>query len=99
MAYAKVKLSNLVTKQIQSWALPDQIQAELFLYLSRILPTDPEHNLTRVSSPFDGLVGECVRADPFVKGRDHSFAFLVYIGQDEQTLYVARGVYQVSDPD
>jgi hypothetical protein len=98
MAYTKVKLSSLVTKQIQSWALPDQIQAELFLYLTRILPADPEHNLSRVGSPFDGLVAECARADPFVRGREHAFAFLVYIGQDEQTLHVARGDYRVSEP-
>jgi hypothetical protein len=99
MAYGKVKLSNLGTKQIQSWGLPDQIQAELFLYLTRILPADPEHSLIRVTSPFDGMVGQCVRPDPFVKGRDHSFVLLVYFGQDEQTLYVARGDYQVSEPD
>lgn len=99
MAYSKVKLSGLVTKQIQAWALPDKIHFELYFYLTRVLPADIDHNLIRTTKPFDGMVAQCCRPDPYVKGRDHYFTFLVYFSQDEETLAVARGDYHVSEPD
>jgi hypothetical protein len=96
MAYTKVRLASRVEKEIQSWALPDRIQIELFLYLTRVLPADIGHNLMRAAFPFDGMVAHCERRDPYVKDRDHFFDFLVYFGQDEQTLFIARGVYLVT---
>ena len=99
MAVANVKVSDLVTKQIQSWALPDQIQIELYRFLTEVLGADPAHNLMRVTSPFDGMVAQCVRRDAVVKDRDHEFTFRVYFGQDEDTLYITRGDYEVSEPE
>jgi hypothetical protein len=93
----KTKLLNLAKKQIQGWHLPDRILDEVSLFLIRILPSDIEHNLMRVNEPFQGMVAECARRDHHVIGRDHHFVFLVYFADDEQTLYVARGHYQMVD--
>jgi hypothetical protein len=91
----KVKLLDLAKKQIQSWHLPDRIQDELSLFLTRVLPADTEHNLQRVEQPFQGMIAECVRRDPYTAGREHHFVFLVCFGDDEETLYVARGHYEI----
>ena len=96
MPFAKVKVSSLVTKQIQSWALPDRTQVELYQFLTRILPADPEYNLQREA---DGLVAECVRRDTSVKDRDHYFRFRVLFGQDEETLLIFRGDYLIIQHD
>jgi hypothetical protein len=99
MAVAKIKVSDLVTKQNQSWALADQTQIELYRFLTEVLRADPAHNLMRVTSPFDGMVAQCVRRDPVAKDRDHEFTFRVYFGQDEDTLYITRGDYEISEPE
>jgi len=95
----KVKLSNLITKQIRAWALPDQIEAEIYLFLTHVLPADVATNLTRESGPFDGMVAQCVRRDPHVQGRDHQFFFQVQFGQDEETLFISSGDYYTSQID
>jgi hypothetical protein len=94
MAFGRVRFSDLVTAQIRAWALPDQVQLELFFYLTRVLPADPEHNLIRVKTPFDGMSAECLRRDPHVKGRDYQLLFRVFIGQDEESLFIERGYYE-----
>ncbi len=74
----KTKLLPLAKNQIRSWALSDQILDELYLFLTRVLPSDIEHNLTRADEPFVGMIAECTRRDPYVPGRDHAFVFQVY---------------------
>lgn len=80
MPYERIRLSRRVKEQIRSWALPDAILKEVYLYLTEVLPRDPEHNLSREASPFPGMLAQFTRRDPHVRDREHQFVFLVLIG-------------------
>ena len=81
-------------EQIRSWALPDDILKEVYLHFTEVLPQDPENNLIRQTTPFDGMVAEFIRRDAHMKNCEHEFAFLVVFGHDEETLIVERGNYK-----
>lgn len=93
----KTKIHNLAKIQIRAWHLPDAILDEVYLHLTVVVPADIEHNLIRPQGSIHGLSAEFVRRDHDVMGRDHLFEFRVYFGDDEQTLYVAKGRYQILD--
>jgi hypothetical protein len=93
MPYRRIRLSRKAREQIRKWALPDDILKEVYLHLTEVLPKDPEHNLSRETSPFDGMVTQFIRRDPYTRGREHEFAFLILFGEDEETLVVERGTY------
>jgi len=82
---------------IRGWSLPDEIQEEVSIHLNRVLPADLEHNLSRETSPFDGMVCRISRRDHHVRGRDHEFIFHVFFSQDEQFLRIERGAYTGED--
>ncbi len=95
MAY-KVRLSPRVVAQIKGWHLPDRILEEVYLYLRDVLPADPENNLIRESQPFSpskGMTCSLTRRDHHVRGREHYFGFHVFLSQDEEALWIERGVY------
>jgi len=77
--------------------LPDRIQEEVYLYLTEVLPADLENNLSRESSPFDGMVCQFTRRDHHTKGREHEFLFHVFFSQDEEALHIERGAYNRED--
>jgi hypothetical protein len=97
MPFKRTRLSRMAKEQIRAWALPDEILKEIYLHLTEVLPGDPEHNLSRETSPFDGMVTQFTRRDPYTSGREHEFAFLVVFGIDEDTLVVERGTYLRED--
>jgi hypothetical protein len=97
MPYQRIRLSRMVKEQIRKWALPDVILKEVYLHLTEVLLKDPEHNLSREAAPFEGLVTEFTRRDPYTSGREHEFAFLIVFGADEDTLVVERGIYKRED--
>jgi hypothetical protein len=97
MPFRRTRISRLAKEQIRTWALPDNILKEVYLHLTEVLPKDPEHHLSRETLPFDGMVTQCTRRDPYTGGREHEFAFLVLFGEDEDTLVVARGDYRRED--
>jgi hypothetical protein len=97
MPYQRTTLSRMAKEQIRKWALPDDILKEVYLHLAQVLPQDPEHHLSRETSPFDGMVTQFTRRDPYTRGREHEFAFLIFFGWDENTLVVDRGAYNCKD--
>jgi hypothetical protein len=82
---------------IQGWALPDRILEEVYLHLTQVLRADVEGNLSRETSPFNGMVCEFTRRDHHTRGRDHSFVFHVFFGEDEDHLLVWWGDYDRRD--
>jgi hypothetical protein len=78
MAFQKTRLSPQAKEQIRAWALPDDILKDVYLHLTEVLPKDPEHNLSRESSPFDGMVTHFTRRDPYTRGREYEFTFLAF---------------------
>ncbi len=99
MPFTRIRLSRMAKEQIRAWALPDDILKQVYLHLTEVLPNDPEHNLTRESSAFEGMVTEFTRRDRYTKGREHVFAFLIVFGADEETLVVQRGAYTCEDSE
>jgi hypothetical protein len=97
MPFERTRISRLAMEQIRTWALPDDILKEVYLHLTQVLPKDPEHNLSRETAPFDGMVTQFTRRDPYTQGREHEFAFLIHFGEDENTLVVVRGAYHRAD--
>jgi hypothetical protein len=97
MPFKRTKVSRMATEQIRAWALPDDIIREVYFHLTEVLPKDPEHNLMRVTSPFDGMATEFTRRDRYIKGREHEFRFRIYFGIDEDTLIADRGTYKRQD--
>ncbi len=96
MAY-RVRIHRRVINLIRGWSLPDTIQEEVELYLTEVLPADLENNLSRETSPFQGMVCRFSRRDHDVKNRDHHFLFHVFFSQDEQSLRVENGAYDRED--
>jgi hypothetical protein len=86
----RVRIHPRVVPLIQGWALPDRILEEVYLHLTQVLPADLEGNLSRETSPFNGMVCEFTR-------RDHSFVFHVFFGEDEDHLLVWWGDYDRRD--
>ena len=88
--------SNLLTvlsRQIVSWQLPDEVLVEVYLRLREALPQSPLQFLQREEQPFDGMVYRFSLVDPHNRIVVHYFAFHVLYGQDEETLYIVRGGY------
>jgi len=90
MAY-RVRIHRRVVNLIRGWSLPDRIQEEVELYLAEVLPADLENNLSRESSPYNGMVCKFSRRDPDVKNREHHFIFHVFFSQDEEYLRIENG--------
>lgn len=97
MPFTRIRVARLAKEQIRAWALPDGILKEVFLHLTEVMPRDPEHNLSRETSPFDGMLAHFVRRDHYTRGRDHEFTFVILYGADEETLIVDRGWYTRND--
>jgi hypothetical protein len=93
----RVRIHRRVVNLIRSWNLPDEIQEEVYLYLNRVLPADLEHNLSRETNPYNGLVCCFCRRDLHVQGREHEFIFHVFFSDDEQFLQVENGSYHRDD--
>ena len=77
MPYQRIKLSRQVKEQLRSWALPDDILKDVYIHLTEVLPKDPEHHLSRETSPFNGMVTRFTRRDAYTLGREHQFVFSV----------------------
>jgi hypothetical protein len=91
-------MTPLARAQIRGWQLPDKILEEVFRFLLEVLPADPENNLNRDSAPFEkGMTCRFTRRDHHVRGREHHFAFLVCLSQDEEALCIERGDYERED--
>ena len=93
MPFARTRLSRMAKEQIRAWALPDDILKQVYLHLAEVVCQDPENNLRRETSPFNGMVTEFTRRDRYTRGREHEFVFQVVFGVDEETLIVERGLY------
>ena len=93
----RVRIHRRVINLIRSWNLPDEIQEEVSIHLNRVLPADLDHNLSRETSPYDGLVCSFSRRDLHVKGREHEFIFHVFFSDDEQFLRIENGSYNRAD--
>jgi hypothetical protein len=89
----RVRIHRRVINLIRSWNLPDEIQEQVSIYLNRVLPADLDHNLSRETSPYDGLVCSLSRRDLHVKGVEHEFFFHVFFSDDEQFLRIENGSY------
>lgn len=92
MAY-RIRIHTRVLNLIRRWHLPDEIQEEVALYLTEVLPGDPENNLSRETSPYAGMVCRFTRRDHHVLGREHEFIFHVFFSQDEMSLLIEYGTY------
>jgi hypothetical protein len=93
----RVRIHRRVVNLIRGWNLPDEIQEEVYIYLNRVLPADLEHNLSRETSPYDGLVCWFFRRDLQVRDREHEFIFHVFFSDDEQFLHIENGSYNRED--
>jgi hypothetical protein len=88
----KVVWNNSAVRIAQTWALPDTVFVEMWLQVNR-LANNPADQLVRMRTPFDGLVYSVEIIDPANRLCVHQFQFLVLYSQDEERLFIARGVY------
>jgi hypothetical protein len=82
-------------KQIARWGLPAGVLVDVYLQLNEVLPSGPQQRLLPNSEERGGMLFYFSMVDPENRFRQHSFAFRVFYGQDEQTLLVASGVYRM----
>ena len=92
MSY-KTRVDPLVTRQILSWQLSDFLFTDVQMRLYQTLPISPTKLLQRTFDPIDGLVYPFELIDPDNRMCVHSFLFQVVYGQDEETLWVVRGLH------
>jgi hypothetical protein len=81
--------------QIARWGLSTDVLVEVYLQLNEVLPSDPQNLLIPNSEERGGMLFYFAMVDPSNRFRQHSFAFRVFYGQDEQTLFIASGVYRM----
>jgi hypothetical protein len=92
----RVRIHRRVSNRIRGWNLPDEIQEEVYLPLSRVLPADLEHNLSRETNPYDGLVCCFCHRDLHVRGREHEFIFHVFSARTNNSYFSSDfGCYDV----
>jgi hypothetical protein len=91
----RIRIHSRVINLIRGWRLPDEIQEEVDLYLTEILPGDLENNLSRETRPYNGMVCRFSRRDHHVAGREHEFAFHVFFSQDETSLLIEYGTWNL----
>ena len=87
------RLRSYANRQIVSWQLSEVVFTEVHLRLNQELPADPTSQLVRTRSPFDGMTYSFGLIDPENRLCEHRFLFHIFYGQDEETLWVARGAY------
>lgn len=75
--------------------LSTELLVKVYLQLNEVLPSDPHARLLANPEERGGMLFYFSLVDPANRFRQHSFAFRVYYGQDEQTLFVASGVYRM----
>lgn len=92
MAY-RTRITSAAQRRLVGWNLSDFVFTEVTLRLHQILPANPTGLLRRVRSPRDCMAYEFDFIDPENRLRQHFFSFVVFYGQDEETLYVVRGAY------
>ena len=94
MAYT-TRILPFARKPIGRWGLSTELLVEVYLQLNDVLPVDPKSRLIPTSEENGGRLFYFNLVDPSNRFRQHSFAFRVYYGQDEQTLLIASGVYRM----
>jgi hypothetical protein len=93
----RIRIHRRVVNLIRGWHLADALQEEVYLHLTEVLPADPENNLTRETGPFAGMVCRFCRRDHHVAGRDHEFTFHIFFSQDEMSLVIEYGSYDMTN--
>lgn len=94
MSY-RVSLNSSIRRRILAWNLPDPVLVEVFLRLEQELGRSPTRYLVRTPQPFDGMTYSFAMVDPTNRLREYAFVFHLLYGQDEETLRVVNGSYEV----
>ena len=90
----RVRYTPTARRQIASWPLPDNgVLVDVYLRIEQLLTESPTRHLRRGRRPFEGMQLRFTVPDPDNRLLVHGFVFHVLYGQDEETLWVARGGY------
>lgn len=82
-----------VRRAVPTWGLPDEVFVEMRLRVNQ-LAENPAGKLFRIQVPFDGMAYGFEFIDPFNRLCVHQFLFQVVYSQDEERLFIARGVHR-----
>jgi hypothetical protein len=97
MSY-RTRLAPAVENLIRAWALPDDVQVEVFLHLTETLPQNLHQQFRPTPGPDGGLLCTFSCEDTRVRGCHHHFSFHVQYDADEQHLWVFWGTYEREGP-
>ena len=90
----RTRLLPAAMSHIQSWALPEALFVEVFLWLNDRLPQQPSHWLIPAPEPDGGMLLRFSVVDPENRYCEHTFQFRIYYHTDEVTLLVASGTHR-----
>jgi hypothetical protein len=88
----KVVWTGPTHRAVGTWGLPDTVFVEMRLRVNE-LAHQPAGQLVRIRTPFDGMAFGFDLIDPVNRLCVHQFLFQVLYSQDEETLFVAYGMY------
>ena len=93
MSY-RIQIRPSTVRQIASWQLPESILVEVHLRLKQDLEELPALVLFPSDDARGGMLFPFSVIDPDNRLCEHTFAFRVYYGTDETTLFVTSGLYR-----
>jgi len=93
----RIIITEPVMMQIDGRSLPKSIPDELFRGLKERLAVDPATYIKRARSPWLQLLNlySCSFDDPNSASIRHLFNFNVRYGDDEESIYLMQGGYQL----
>ncbi len=93
MSY-RIQIRPTASRQIASWQLPDSVLVEVHLRLNQDLEEQPARVMVPSEEAGGGMLFPFSVIDPDNRLCEHIFAFRVYYGTDEATLFIASGLYR-----